>query len=120
MTRELPALPECNVPPAGASEFEAMLTRMVGGQVRSFMHDHPDVLDNKLARGIVKRVVRELASANGSGRLRAHLVEYSNCEMRGGDGVEASTALSGSGRGISRCDRNRPAYFSWLRLGRAA
>lgn len=120
MSRELPALPECNVPPAGASDFEAMLTRMVGGQVRSFMHDHPDVLDNKLARGIVKRIVRELASATNSGRLRAHLVEPVSCGARGGDGVEPVLAPSESGRGIASCGRTRPAYFSWLRLVRAA
>jgi hypothetical protein len=111
----LPPLPDCNVPPVGASDFEAMLTRMVGGQVRSFMHDHPAVLDNKLARGIVKRVVRELASADGSGRLRAHLVEASNCDARGDDGVEELPAPCESGRGTASCDRTRPAYFSWLR-----
>lgn len=69
-------------------EYERIIRRMVEGQIRSFVNDHPEVLEavkwykprsdkrTTFINSIAKRIVRELCDPQSRKRVKAALLEH--------------------------------------------
>ena len=103
---------------------------IVEGQIRSFLHDHPEVAQSwtgKLPNGktkamaikdsLAKRITRDLLGESGIARMKAALVECFTAKSSGDD-VEYFTASSAVSVKVASCaDRHPHAHAFTFPLG---
>ena len=103
-------------------DLAKIISPIVEGQIRSFLHDHPEVADawtGRLSPGktkvmavkdsLAKRIVRDLLCDGTVARLRTALVEVVTAVPLGGD-VEGATAFLQAGLELSSWARLTPVH----------
>ena len=95
--------------------LEKIIRPIVEGQVRSFINDHPEVVEavnwykrredkrTTLINSIAKRIIRDLLCLTTRARLATALVEPSNCESRDDAELELPTGSAGDGVEVLHC-----------------